>query len=230
MQEVVGRRAPAPAQVDYPILLRLQGRSCAVIGGGAVAHRKVKGLLECGAKVKVVSPELVPALVNMAKAGKIKHIARPYRTGDLKGAFLAIGATDEPETNQRLSAEAVAAGILVNIVDQPPLCTFALPATIRRGPVCIAISTGGASPALARRLRETLEEVIGPEYGQLAALLGRLREQVKRNFPSEAARRRAWNAILDSEVLSLLRQGKTEEAKRRAKACLGLVLKDRIAE
>lgn len=207
-------------RADYPVLLRLRGRPCVVAGGGEVAFRKVKGLLECGAKVKVVSPELGRGLKRLAESGKIRHLRRPYRRGDMKGAFLAIGATDDAGVNQRLQAEAVKAGVLVNIVDKPELCTFTLPARIRRGPLTIAVSTGGASPALSRRLRELLEKAVGPEYEEFAALMGELREKVKQTFPTPAARKRAWEAVLNSEVLSLLREGKIKEAKAKARACL----------
>jgi len=206
--------------IDYPILLRLHGRRCVVVGGGKVAARKVKSLLECGATVKVIAPELTPELVRLAKNEKLQYIGRAYRKGDLKGALLVIGATDSEATNRRIWAEAAKQGMLVNIVDRPELCSFTLPARINRGPVTVAISTGGASPALARRLREILEEVIGPEFGKLADLMGALREEVKCAFPSEAERLLAWNNILNSDVLSLLRQGKLKEAKARAKACL----------
>ena len=186
-----------------------------------MARRKVRGLLECGAKVKLISPEVTPGLEKLVKSGKIAYLRRAYRKGDLKGAFLAIGATDEPAVNERIFAEATEAGILVNIVDRPALCSFTLPARVRRGPVMVAVSTGGASPALARRLREMLEETIGPEYGRLAQLLGKLRAEVKRSFPTEAGRRRAWQRILDCpEVLALLRAGKLSEAEAKARRCL----------
>jgi siroheme synthase-like protein len=206
--------------IDYPILLRLKGRRCVVVGGGKVAARKVKGLLECGAKVKVIAPELTPELARLAKNEKLQYIGRAYRPTDIKGAFLVIGATDSEATNRRIWAEAEKQGMLVNIVDRPELCSFTLPARINRGPVTVAISTGGASPALARRLREVLEEIIGPEFGKLALLLQSLREEVNESYATEAKRRQAWNRMLDSEVLSLLRQGKLKEAKARAKACL----------
>jgi precorrin-2 dehydrogenase/sirohydrochlorin ferrochelatase len=206
--------------IDYPILLRLEGRRCVVVGGGKVAARKAKSLLECGAKVKVIAPELTPELAHLAKNGKIQYVGRSYRGTDIKGAFLVIGATDSEATNRRVWAEADKQGMLVNIVDRPELCSFTLPARFSRGPVTVAISTGGASPALARRLREILEEVIGPEFGKLATLLQSLREEVKESYATEAERRQAWNRMLDSDVLSLLRQGKLKEAKARAKACL----------
>lgn len=208
--------------IDYPVLLRLTGKPVVVVGGGVVALRKVQGLLECGAQVKLIAPEVQPALAKLAEKKQLCWVQRTYRKGDLRGALLVIGATDQAAVNQRIFNEAIDNNVLVNIVDQPELCTFTLPARVTRGPVTVAISTGGASPMLARHLREMLEEVVGPEYGQLAQLMGKLREEVKAQFPTEAARRQAWQRLLESDVLELLKVGQTKAAEAKARACLSL--------
>lgn len=213
-------RKPAAVSLDYPILLRLEGRLCVVVGGGEVAARKVDGLLECGARVRVIAPEVVSRLGALASKGRIEHLARRYRRGDLRDAFLVIGATNDSVVNHRLYEDAERRHILVNVVDQPELCTCTMPARIRRGRVTIAISTGGGAPALAKHLRTILEETIGPEYGILAELMASLRAEVMRRFATEAQRRAVWEAILSSEVPALLRTDKNKEAKARARACL----------
>jgi precorrin-2 dehydrogenase / sirohydrochlorin ferrochelatase len=209
--------------LDYPILLRLQNRLCVVVGGGEVAARKVTGLLECGALVKVIAPEVTKAIAALAKCNKLQHIARSYRRGDLKGAFLVIGATDDKAVNQRLCREAEARAILVNIVDQPDLCNCTMPARVRRGPLTIAISSAGGSPALSKHIREIIETTVGPEYGELAELMAGLRGEVKSRFNTETARRRAWEALMSPEILALLRARKKKEARQKAKACLSLL-------
>ena len=135
----------------FSICLDLSGKICIVIGGGKVAERKVQGLLACGARVTVVSPELTTGLEELAAEEKINLIQRPYQEGDLLGAFLAIAATDEPQVQRRVHAEAMHANLLLNVADVPELCNFILPASLRRGDLVIAVSTGGRSPALARR-------------------------------------------------------------------------------
>ncbi len=189
----------------YPVFLDLKGRSCVVIGGGEVAERKVAALLECGARVRVVAPQVTEGVQRWAGQGKIELLARAYRPGDLRGAYLAIAGTDDRSANAQVYQEAQELGVLVNVVDDPPRCSFIAPAVVRRGEVQIAISTSGASPALARHLRELLEAAVPPEYGALAEVLrrgrGRLREAGTTASPE------AWQAALDGELLALLRRG-----------------------
>ena len=185
-----------------------------------MALRKVDSLLDCGAEVTVISPEIGTGLRALEREKRLVWIQRCYQAGDLDGAFLVIGATDEEEVNQAVSQEARARGVLVNIVDAPRLCSFHVPAVLRRGRIALAISTGGASPALAKRLREKLEEVFGPEYGELAELLHRLRKEAAAQGLRGERAARAWQAILDSEVLALLAAGRREEAEAKARACL----------
>jgi precorrin-2 dehydrogenase/sirohydrochlorin ferrochelatase len=183
----------------------MQRRLCIVVGGGSVASRKVAGLLEAGASVTVISPVLDDAIQSFAAQGLIRWIARPYQEGDLANAFLVIAATDDAQVNQAVFAEAEQNHILVNVVDDPQHSNFILPAQLRRGDLNIAISTGGASPALARRLREKLEAEIGPEYELLIQLLAELRPRLIENFPPGEARLQAALNLIDSEILQVLR-------------------------
>ncbi|OLC89074.1 MAG: precorrin-2 dehydrogenase, partial [Gemmatimonadetes bacterium 13_1_40CM_3_66_12] len=155
----------------YPAFLDLRGRRAVVVGGGAVAEQKVTGLLDAGARVTVVGPIVSPLLAKLAIAGSITLAPRPYRPGDLAGAFLAIAATDDRAVNRAVWAEAEARGVLLNAVDDPPHCSFIAPAIHRAGDVAIAVSTAGKSPALAVRLRERIGRLVGPEYGTLLGLL-----------------------------------------------------------
>ncbi len=204
----------------YPVSLDLKGRRCVVVGGGAVAERKAEALVEFGAAVLVASPSLTSRLTELASGGQIEHIDSGYREELLNGAFLVIGATDDRETNRRISCDAQRRGILVNIVDDPELCTFFVPACIRRGDLVIGVSTSGKSPAMARRLREELEGQYGPEYGRLADLLGELRDEVKAKYPDPGERRRAFRRILDSDALRLLAEGRPDKALEAARKCI----------
>lgn len=198
----------------YPITLKVVGRKCVVVGGGAVAARKVDALLAAGAEVVVVAPELCDALAARKAAGEIEHRGKSFEPADLQGALLAIAATDAPAVNATVSEAANARGILANVVDEPELCSFFVPAVVRRGDVMIAISTGGKSPALARRIREELQSQYGSEYGAFAHLLGELRPRVMETVPSEADRRRVWREMLASDALELLAAGDPEQARQ----------------
>lgn len=189
----------------YPVnLIGLAGRKAIVVGGGAVALRKVEGLLEGGAAVTVISPALANGMAALHAAGEISVIQRPYQHGDLAGAWLAIAATDDAAVNHAVFAEAERRGCLVNVVDDPEHSNFIVPAVVRRGEVTVAVSTGGSSPALARRLRERLAERIGPEYGDLAALLAALRPALLARFPAGRPRLEAALRLVDSDLLGVL--------------------------
>ena len=185
-------------------LVGLPSRQTIVIGGGAVAARKVEGLLEAGAQVKVISPQITPELQQMADSGHVEVLPRPYLEGDLENAYLAIAATDDPAVNRSVWAEAERRGCLVNVVDDPQHSNFILPAVVRRGEISLAISTGGNSPALARRLRERIEHEIGPEYGVLAELLGELRPELIADFPEGKERLHAALRVVDSDILNII--------------------------
>jgi siroheme synthase-like protein len=203
----------------YPAILLLEGRLAVVVGGGAVAERKVRTLLDAGAKVRVVAARATREIRERAERGEIELVPRRYEPGDLAGAAVAVAATDDEEVNRGVSAEAQAAGIPVNVVDDVALCTFIAPSIVRRGDLVIAVSTGGNAPALAVRIRERLEREFGEEYRAFLELMGRLREEVR--VPGdEAERARAWYRVVDSDVLDLVRAGDLEAARERATALL----------
>jgi precorrin-2 dehydrogenase / sirohydrochlorin ferrochelatase len=201
----------------YPItLVGLEGARCVVVGGGEVAARKVAALREAGAHPRVISPAVGDALQRQAEVGEIELLPRRYEAGDLEGARLVIAATDNAATNEAVWQEAQARGILVNVVDDPPHCNFYVPATVRRGALTLSISTGGTSPALARRIRQNLEQQYDAVYERYLALLGRLRPVIQETV-SDAARRKAlWEELLDSQILDLLRSGAYDAAEARA--------------
>ena len=183
-----------------------------VVGGGEVALRKVKALLEFRANVDVVSPELCPELTALAESGQIRVFRRHYQPGDLQGALIAIAATDNSDINQKVVKEARSKAVLVNVVDDAGNSDFIAPSYIRRGDVTIAISTAGRSPALARKLRTRLEKDFGDEYASLALLMDEVRTEVKRwgiEIDGDA-----WQEALDLDLLTdLLKRGETKKAK-----------------
>lgn len=199
----------------YPVVLKLENRNCLVVGGGAVAERKVLSLLKSGAKVKLVSKEVTPRLRRLIAEGRVCWRQGEYRPADLAGVFLAIGATSCPETNRRLARDCRERNLLVNVVDDPENCTFYVPAVVTRGSFQVAVSTGGKSPLLARKIREELEKRYGPEYGELTELLGRIREKAKREIEDGRARQELLAGLVDEQVLELVQKGLWEEAKER---------------
>ncbi|MYF05746.1 MAG: bifunctional precorrin-2 dehydrogenase/sirohydrochlorin ferrochelatase [Holophagales bacterium] len=206
----------------YPVYLSLAERLVVVKGGGPVAERRVAGLLRCGARVRVVAPELTLELEQRAQGGEIEHLARPYRTGDLEGAALAVAEPGEPASDASFFAEAERRGIFVNVEDDLEHCSFIMPALVRRGDLVVAISTSGRAPELAVRLRERLERELGPEYGALLELAGRLRAPLARAVPGFEERRRRWYELVDSDVLELFRDGRAAEAREGAERILGV--------
>lgn len=204
----------------YPAILILDGRLGVVIGGGEIGERKVRTLLDAGASVRVVATAPTPGLRALAASGPIELIERPFRTGDLAGAAVAIAATDDREVNRTVYREATANGIPVNVVDDPPLSTFIAPSIVRRGDLMIAISTGGTNPALAVRIRERLEREFGEEYARYLELIARLKREVS---PADTQTERAegWYRVVDSDVLDLVRAGEMDAAYARAVELLG---------
>jgi len=197
----------------YPIMLDLRGKRCVVIGGGPVAERKVKTFLECGALVYVISPELSPALCELAEMGNIDVARRSFESGDLSGAVLAVAATDESEVNRQVFCEGQSVGVLINVVDDPENCSFIVPSILRRGDITIAVSTSGRSPALARKIREDLEESYGPEYASLAVLIAEVRSELRgRGIQVDSEE---WQESLRIQLLlPLLRQNDYDGAKK----------------
>ena len=198
--------------VYYPIFLNIENKKCVVVGGGQVALRKVKMLLECRAKVVVISPEMHRDLTRLAKGKAIQWIKRDYEQGDLKGAFIVIAATDEEETNKRIANEGKERGIFSNVVDHSELSDFIVPSFFRRGGLTVAISTSGMSPALARKIRATLEKSFGEEFSLLLSLVKDVRSELK--YQRKKVSAEAWQKALDLDLLmGLLRAGQQEEAK-----------------
>lgn len=194
----------------YPIGLELAGKACLVVGGGEVAERKVGGLLRAGAQVTVVAPEITPALRLLAGQGTIRWIPREYRTGDLDGFTLVVAATDVQPVNRQVEAEARQKRVLVNVCDRPELCSFVLPAVVRRGDLTLAVFTGGRSPLLARKIREDLEQQYGPEYAEFLSVLGNIRRRLRAEVAEARDRQEVYRRLVYSDALELLRQGRRD--------------------
>jgi uroporphyrin-III C-methyltransferase/precorrin-2 dehydrogenase/sirohydrochlorin ferrochelatase len=202
-----------------PIFLDVREQPCLVVGGGEVAARKCALLLRAGARVTVVAPELCAAFGAHPAADRIAHRAARFRDADLDGMVVAIAATSEADVNRAVAAAARARNIPVNVADQPALCTFILPSFVERAPLVVAVSSGGASPVLARLLRARLETLIPAGYGRLAALAGAFREQVKARF-KPAERRRFWERALQGPIAELVYSGRDAEARAALQATL----------
>jgi siroheme synthase-like protein len=193
----------------YIACLRLSGRRALVVGGGDVGLEKVEGLLACDAGVVLVAPEAVPALEALAAEGSITWHRREYRSKDLEGCLIAIAATDDTDVNIAVSGDAEQRAMLVNVVDVPPLCNFILPAIVRNGPLAVAISTAGASPALAKRMKREIAELFGEPYATLAILLNDVRGWAKGTLPTYQDRKEFFESIVngDPDPVALLRDG-----------------------
>ena len=199
--------------MSFPIFLVLENQACLVVGGGEVAARKISLLLRAKAKVTIVAPVICPQIENFRQKGKIIHVERNFKNTDVKAKFLVIAATDDETVNRYVSQIAKNNSIPVNVVDQPDLCTFTIPSIVDRSPVTIAVSTGGASPVLARLLRARLETAIPAAYGKLAILVNEFRQQVKEKLPDIQGRRRFWEDVLQGPVAELLFSGKDKRAR-----------------
>ena len=201
--------------MDYfPVFLDLKSKRCVVIGGGAVAERKTANLLKAGADVILIAPTLTNSLTSWRDAGQLTHVDRLFDDPDLNGAHLVIAATSDAEVNRRIAELANDQRIPINVADQPELCSFIVPSIIDRSPVVAAISTGGASPVLARLIRSRIESIIPAGYGRLASLCSRFRQRVKETFSNPADRRIFWDQILEGGVAERIFSGHAEEANR----------------
>jgi siroheme synthase-like protein len=214
----------------YIACLKLKGRRCVVIGGGDIGLEKVEGLLACDADVALIAPVAHPELEALAGEGSIEWIQRPYAgAADLEGAFMAIAATNDSEVNIGVFDDAERRAMLVNVVDVPPLCNFILPAIVRSGPLAIAISTAGASPALAKRMKREVSDLFGEEYARLAVILNDARGWAKSTLPTYQDRKEFFEGIVNGEPdpVVLLREGREQDvlalieaAKERSSAAL----------
>lgn len=199
----------------YPLFVDLAGRRCVVVGGGALAEARVAALVECGAEVVVISPQVTERIRRWAEEGQLRWERRPYQAGDLEGAWLVVAAPDDRSLNAAVWEEAQARRVWVNAVDDPQHCSFIAPAVYRQGELALAISTSGKAPALAVRLRDRLAAQLGPEYAAFLELAAELRGELLRRIPQFERRRALWYRILDSGVLDDLRSGARERARER---------------
>ncbi|MDO8700285.1 MAG: bifunctional precorrin-2 dehydrogenase/sirohydrochlorin ferrochelatase [Deltaproteobacteria bacterium] len=206
----------------FPIVLEMTGRRCLVIGGGMVAERKIAGLLEVGAEVTVISPKVTETISHWSKDNSIQLEGRCYRIGDLAGYQLVFVATDDADVNDQVYQEGQSCGVWVNAADDPAHCGFILPAVIRRGELMVAISTGGASPAATRAIREELDDYFTAEYAQLVQVAAEVRMELKEKSLNAGAG--AWNSALKGEFRRLIRAGKPEQAREFLLTTLGVRL------
>ena len=206
----------AATHAYYPLFADLRGRRCLVVGGGPIAQRKASTLLRFGARVTVISPTATPRLVALARQGKLRHVARAFRAADVRGAWLVYAATDDQAVNRLVFRSASRLRIFTNVVDQKPLCSCIAPAIFKRGPLTVAVSTGGASPSMAKKLRHELDRTIGPEYVPMLRLLANLRGIAKRRLPKYQDRKRYFDQLVHGRVFGLTKVGKQGEARRTA--------------
>ncbi len=203
----------------YPIFLEMKDRRCVVIGGGAVAERKVEGLVAVGANVTVIAPGITDGLKELLKQGAIRHVAREYQAGDRAGYDLVFVATDDSEVNAVVSNEARSLHIWVNSADDPDHCDFILPAVIRRGNLAVAVSTDGMSPAVTRVIREELDQYFTADYASFVQIAGEVRRELREKSVSPGAS--AWNRALKGDFRRLIKEGKPVQAKELLLQILG---------
>jgi len=214
--------------MSYPVILDLKGRTVLVVGGGKVAQRKVEGLLQAGASVRLVAPELTPDLRQWSEEGRVDWLARGFEPLDLEGCWLIIAATNDRLLNRAIRGRAEEAGLWINVVDQPEDCSFTLPACLRRGELLITVSTGGASPLLSARLKRRLGRQFDQAWEPYLRLLRAVRTAVLERGLGPKENREIFEAVLAADLLSPLRAGDLVELARRLKASAGLDL-DRLA-
>ena len=194
----------------YPVFLNLTERRCVIIGGGQIAEGKISKLLDSGAKIIVISPDATQGIRGFAERGQIELDLRKYQEGDLQGAFLAIAATNDRAVNQEIFEEAEKQGILLNAVDDMPRCSFIAPSIVEKGPVTVAISTGGASPALARKLREKMEVSSALDWADATSVLSKARQVIKDKQIAVDPQR--WQCCMTDELLTMIQAGHENEA------------------
>ena len=205
----------------YPIFLDLRDKNVLVVGGGKVAERKILNLLKYGCRIHVVSPELTSQLEKLVANKKIQHIPQQSLNQAMSEAFMVIAATDDPVVNARIASRAKEQGLLVNAVDQPRDCNFIMPSVVKSGDLQIAISTGGKSPALAKKIRKELQTLFGSEYGSLVKLLGILRTEVLAQGDTSSENKPFFESVVNSDLLELIRKGDIDGIRARLKSTLG---------
>ena len=210
-----------PDAIYKTIMQEIKAKQCLVVGGGGVGTRKVKTLLECGAQVTVISPEASATLSAMAESGEITWHRRTYRSSDLDGKFLVIGATDDQAQNRKIHSDASQRNKLCNIADQPDKCNFILPAIVHRGDLILGISTSGKSPALAREIRQDLEQRFGMEYAHFLELMGAVRNRVLEESQDSRANKEKFDQLVKSSLLELVRRRDYEGVDRLLQTVLG---------
>jgi precorrin-2 dehydrogenase len=205
----------------YPVNLDIRERRCLVVGGGRVGARKVKALIQCGGLVTVVSPDVSPSLVQLAADQAIILKQRDYRSPDVEGMFLVIGATDDETLNRRIHADAEHRHLLCNIADRPEICNFILPAIVRRGDFVMAISTAGKSPAFAKHIRKRLEGQFGAEYGKLLDLMGAIRARLLADAHEPEAHKPIFERLIADDLLGLVKNKEVDRIDRLLERVLG---------
>jgi len=205
----------------YPIFLDIKNKPCIVIGGGKVAERKVVSLLNAGARITVISPDVTSRLDKMAQSGKIGLIKRPYRKGDLKGALLVYATTDDKVVNTRISEEAEKKGILLNVADAPDNCNFIVPSVVERGALSIAISTGGTSPAFAKSLRMEMEERYGKEYALFLNIMAAIRQKLLTKGSGSDKNRKLFNKLASFSIPEMIGDERWKEVDKTIISLLG---------
>jgi precorrin-2 dehydrogenase/sirohydrochlorin ferrochelatase len=205
----------------YPIYLDMHGRNALVVGGGAVGSRKVQTLLRAGARVTVVSPQVTAAIRSLALTGELTWHERPYRASDMETMFLAFSATDDPNLNHRIEADAIRHHVLCNFADAPDRGHFILPSIVARGDLLVSISTSGKSPAVARRLRQEMEAYFGEEYAPFLRLMGAIREQLLTRAHAPEDHRQIFDRLIDGGLLALVKAGDREGVDTLLQSVLG---------
>jgi siroheme synthase-like protein len=198
----------------YPVYLDLKDRAALVVGGGAIAEGKAVQLVEAGARVRLVSPDLTPRLAELIASGAIEYRRGEFKPDDLHGVVLVISATNDQAVNEQVARLAAERGLLHNVVDQPALCNFITPALVTRGELQISVSTGGGSPSLAQRVKREIAALVDEGYGELLELAAEMRAEVKRRISGYERRRKVLHAFVESNALELLREGRRDEARR----------------
>jgi len=205
----------------YPINLDVRDRNCLVIGGGRVGRRKVATLMECGARITVVSLDANDAICALAKENRVVLKKRGYVESDLEGIFLVMGATDDEDLNRRIHADASRRNILCNIADRPEICDFILPAIVKRGDLSIAISTSGKSPAFAKHLKDQMEADIGDEYAIFLELMGAIRTKLLCEAHEPEVHKPLFNRLISGGLVAMIKEEKTKEINRLLETTLG---------